>query len=288
MALTDKVMFGWPMVSDVAMLSGGLWTLPLSNLQLARVGRIARSTNADLTSTIINVAYAAATAISIVALSRHNLRSAARWRIRGGSDVTFATHTVDSGWLDVWPEQWAASVLPAGHPNAATRLLTDAQIDALDPGRDAVWLPESEVTARYWRIELDDTTNADGYLDIGRLIMAPRFVPTYNYAVGAEFGFVDNTTSNKSESGSQFFNVKPKARSLAMSFVNLPDKEAYSVVRDMIEELGIAGQLYLVSQANDVESLQRRSFLGTVRALSSVQYAAAGYSTIPLVVDEVL
>jgi len=288
MALTDKIMFGWPMVSDDATLSGGLWTLPLSNVQLARVGRIARSTNVDLTSTIINASYAAATPISIVALSRHNLRSAAQWRIRGGSDVTFATHTVDSGWMDVWPEQWAANVLPAGHPNAATRLLTDAQIDALDPKRDAIWLPDSEVTAQYWRIELDDTTNTDGYVDIGRLIMAPRFVPTYNMAVGAEFGFIDNTTVNKSESGSQFFNVKPKARSLAMSFVNLPDAEAYSVLRDMIEQLGVSGQLYVVSRANDVEALQRRSFLATVRTLSSVQYAAAGYSTVPLVVDEVL
>jgi hypothetical protein len=190
--------------------------------------------------------------------------------------------------MDVWPAQWPVGVLPSGHPNATTRKLTDAQIDALDPKRDAVYLIPSEVSARYWRIELDDEANTDGFIQIGRLIMAPRFVPTYNFAVGAEFGFIDNTTSNKSESGATFFTERPKGRCVTMAFQNLPDLEAYTVLRDMMENLGTAGQLYFVTNAQDVETLQRRSFLARLRQLSSVQYAAAGFSTVPVVVDEVL
>ena len=277
-------------MSDAATLSGGAWEslLPLTNVQTVRVGRVARSTDAARSSTLINVAYAADTALSVVALSRHNLRSNALWRVRGGADVTFATSVVDSGWVSVWPEQWEVNVLPAGHPNATTRRLTDGQINALDPKRDAIYLLPTEVACRYWRIEMDDEGNVDDYLEVGRLIMAPRFVPSYNFSVGAEFGFVDNTTSNKSDSGALFYNVKPKGRSLSMSFINLPDREAYTVFRDMMEQLGVAGHLYLVTQATDTTSLQRRSFLGALRQLSSVQYAAAGYSAVPVVVDEVL
>lgn len=290
MPLSDKVMFGWPLVSDAATLSGGNWlsALPLANLQDERLAKPARSVDTALTDTIINIDHAASTAISIIALVRHNMRSAAQWRIRASASADMSSPLHDSGWVDVWPEQWPVGVLPSGHPNAATRLLTDAQIDALDPKRDAIYLVPTEVSARYWRIEISDELNADGFIQVGRLVMAPRFVPSYNFAVGAEFGFIDNTTSNKSESGATFFTERPKARALTMAFQNLPDAEAYAVLRDMIENLGTTGQLYLITNALDTESLQRRSFLGRLRQLSSVQYAAAGYSTVPLVVDEVL
>lgn len=286
----QTIMFGWPMLSNVGTLSGGAWltALPLANLQNSELGRVARSTNTDLASTIINHTYSAATALSVVALVRHNMRSAATWRIRASAVSDFASTVYDSGVLNVWGPQWPAGVLPEGHPNAATRLLTDAQIVALDPPRDAVHVPPTEVSARYWRIELTDTSNTDGYVQVGRLVLAPRFQPAYNFAVGAEFGFIDHTTVNTALNGARYYDVRPKGRSMSMQFQHLPDRQAYTVVRDMLEQLGQAGQVYVITDPDDVESLQRRSFLATVRQLSAVQYAAAGYSSIPLVVDEVL
>ena len=284
------LLFGWPLVGDTAVLSGGSWraALPLSNAQTKFLSERARTTNADLTSTIINIDHSAATALSVVALVRHNMRSAAQWRIRASANSDMSSPVLDTNWMNVWGVQWDAGVLPAGHPNAATRLLTDAQIVALDPPRDAVYVVEPEVSARYWRIEIADELNADDYIEIGRLVLAPRFQPSYNFSVGAEFGFVDSTQVNTSLSSARYYDERPKGRSLAMQFQNLPDREAYSVLRDMLEQLGQAGQVYVVTDPADVASLQRRSFLANVRQLSAVQYAAAGYSTVPLVVDEVL
>lgn len=284
------ILFGWPLVSDAATLSGGGWLTgaPLTRLQNQYLAMAARSTDAVPSNTLVNVDYGTAQAISVVALVRHNLRSAAEWRIRGSANSDMSTPVYDSGWVDVWGPQWDTGVLPAGHPNAATRLLTDAQIDALDPPRDAVHVLASEVSARYWRIEVSDPLNSDDYVQVGRLVMAPRFSPTYNFAVGAEFGLNDNTQVSRSLSGVRYYDERPKGRSLAMQFQNLPDREAYSVMRDMVEQLGQAGQLYVVTDPTDTTSLQRRSFLANVRQLGAVQYAAAGYSTVPLVVDEVL
>lgn len=284
------VIFGWPMIGDTATLSGGLWlaALPIANLQTTNLAAVARSTTDATADTLINVDYTTAKAVAVVALVRHNMRSTALWRIRGSTVSNFATNVYDSGWIAVWPVQWTTNTLPAGHPNAATRLLTDAQIDALRPKRDAVHVLSTETTARYWRIEIDETANTDTYVQIGRLVMAPRFAPTYNFDVGAQFGFIDGTTVGQSMAQVRFYDVRPKARTLALTFDVLPDEEAVTVFRDMAEDLGQSGQLYVVTNIADTWNLQRRSFLANIRQLSTVTYAAAGYSSYPLTLDEVL
>ena len=283
-----NILFGWPLASDAATLSGGAWTLPLTNLQLPALASVARSTTDANADTIINIDQGSALAVSVVALVRHNMRSAALWRVRLSTVSNFATNVYDTGWIAVWPVQWPVGVLPAGHPNAATRLLTDAQITALDPPRDAVHVLSAETSARYIRIEMDDTTNSDTYVQIGRLVVAPRFQPTCNMAVGSEFGFDDGTTVGRALSRARIYDVKPKGRSLSLSFENLPDTEALTVLRDMMEQLGQSGHVYVVQDPADTELLQRRSFLATLRALSAVRYAAARYAAVPVVLDEVI
>lgn len=281
-----NILFGWPLSSPT--LSGGSWpTLTLANLLTDDLAAVARSGTASNADTIINIDHGAAVATSVIALVRHNMRSAATWRIRLGNDATFATHAYDSGTIAVWPEQWATGVLPNGNPNATTRLLTDAQINALNPPRDAVHV-FTEVTARYRRIEIFDSSNADGYVQIGRLVDAPRFQPTDNMAVGSELGFIPGTQVGNSLANSRFYRRRPKGRSLSVNFQFLPFDEGIAVVRDMVEQLDQSGQFYIVADPSDAPNLQRQSFLATLRQLSSVAYAAAGRTAVPLVADEVL
>jgi len=189
--------------------------------------------------------------------------------------------------LNVYSEQWAPNVLPAGHPNAATRRFTDADLAALNAPRDAVHVLSAEHTARYWRVLFVDIDNARGYVQLGRCVLAPRYGPAYNYSVGAEFGFLDNTEAVTSESGTRYYDEKPYARTFAFSLTNLADAEAITVARDMIEALGRARQFYLVQTPDDAINLQRRSFLATLRQLSPVTILAAGYSSVPFIADEV-
>ena len=284
-----KVAFAWPMIGDDATLSGGSWetTLPLTNLQTDDLSAVARSTDDANASTIIIVDHGAAKYVGVVALSRHNLRSAATWRIRHGPNASGTSPVYDSGTIACWPEQWPTGVLPVGHPNAATRLLTDAQIDALNPPRDVVHV-FAQASARYTRIEIFDSANADGYVQIGRLTCAPLYSPTYNFAVGSESGFDDGTVVGRTLDRVKFFDVKPRARTLALQFVNLPEAEALTVVADMQAELGVSGQVYVIPDQSDTYYMQRRAFLATLRQLSNVQLAAAGYASVPLVLDEVL
>lgn len=284
-----KGFFGWPLTGDVSTLSGGIWTteLPLGNLKTDLISTVAESVDNGLTSTIIKIDQGSAKEVSVIALCGHNIRSADLWRVRMDSTAAMSSPTFNSDWVECWGPQWDASVLPSGHPNAATRYLTDAQINMQNPLRNIV-LVIPKVTERYIEIELDLTNNVDAKARIGRLVVAPRYEPTYNFAVGAEFGFNDEMLVGKAQSGTRYYDKKKKGRSLSLLYQNLPDREAYSVMRDMLEEMGQSGQIYFVQNQNDVTSLQRRSMLCNFRAVSSVQYAAAGYSSVPVNLDEVI
>jgi hypothetical protein len=283
--------YGWPLLSDSATLSGGNWTLALTNAQLSPLSSVARSTGDANADTIINVDFGSAKTVGVVAIVRHNLRSAARWRIRGSaaSDMSGALYDSQSGGINplCWPEQWASGVLPAGHPNASTRLYTDAQINALNPPRDVVHVLSTQTAARYWRVEFFDTANTDDYVQMARFVMAPLYVTTTLPEVGAEFGFADASSVGRTLSGAQFVDERPKARTLSLRYVNATDAEAVTVLRDMQEQLGVAGQVYCVSDTSDTHNLQRRSFLANFKTLSPLQYGAAGYSTYPVSLEEV-
>lgn len=281
--------FLWPILSDAATLSGGSWVagLPLSNLKSPRVADVARSTNDDLTSTLLNVDFGAATGCDAVVLGRHNLSAAAKWRIRCSANADMSSAVYDSTWLDVWPVQWPAGVLPAGHPNAATRKLTTAQIRALDPPRDAIHLLPAVATARYWRIELDDTTNPDTYVEAGRLVMGAVYKPTYSINVGAQFGYDDPSVSTVAYSGTKYTDVRPKGRTIDGAIGPIGQNEAVSVLLELEALLGTSGQLYWLFDVNDAENLQRTSFLATFRQMSKTEYAAAGWGQWPFALDEV-
>lgn len=270
-------------------LSAGSYvtTLPRDNMLDARRGIVARTTDATLTNTKVQRDYGAAVQIGVVAIVGSNLKATAQWRIRAGSDPTFATSSYDTGWLDCWPEQWPTGVLPSGHPNAGTRKFTNADIARR---RWDVLKLTGGVSARYWLIEFDDTTNADGYIEIGVLVMAPLYVPgnSDNVSVGAELGSTTTSTVGNSLSGARYVDARPIARTMLVTFPALDLEEALAVLHDMLNDIRLDGLVYVVFDTSDAELLQRRSFLATQTELSAVQLVQYGQQTIPVKLIEVL
>jgi hypothetical protein len=98
-------MIGYPNRIDAAALSSGSWaaTLPLANLQNRVLGKVARSTDATVTSTKFDIDLSAPKNIRVLALVNHNLSLLATVRIRGATDAAFASTVYDSGYVAVWP-----------------------------------------------------------------------------------------------------------------------------------------------------------------------------------------
>ncbi|WP_353268582.1 hypothetical protein [Gemmatimonas sp.] len=259
---TDPVpVFGWPIYSDrsvshVPTVSGGSWrsTLPLSSLLDRKLARVARSTNATLAATQFVVDLRTERPVGVLALPKHTMSQAARIRWRASASTSFAAPIYDSDWRTVWP-LWA----------------TREDVDGLNVAH--VHLPPAPVTARYWLCEIDDTSNAAGFVDVARLVVAGAWTPSSGIALGARYALESATERVVSDGGAALYVPKPVRRVFEFSVPMLDEPEAFTVVWRMIRQLGVSGQLFLVYDRHD-PYMHERAFLGVLRELSSIDFPA--------------
>jgi hypothetical protein len=157
-----------------ATLSGGSWqvTAPLTNLNDGALAKVARSTTAAGTQTI-QADLGAAIDVRLISVFRHNLTAAATIRARGFSDAGYTTMVTgaDSGTLSVWPAGFTAADV-AENPPGWTFCFSSLK------------------TARYWKIEIIDTGNPAGYIELGRCwIGTAKFEPGVGVNEGMSLGY---------------------------------------------------------------------------------------------------
>jgi hypothetical protein len=283
-----NVGLGWPNWVDVAAtFSGGTWetALPRPNLADARLAAVARSVGLTTAATQFDVDLGAARVVGVVALIRTTLTAAATVRVRGASDAGFTSVVYDSGTVAAFPEAWPTGLLPTGHPNAATRLPTTAQLRAWR--WDVNVLPPA-VSARYWRVELSDATNPAGHVDVGRLWIAPLYQPSINPRYGAEYGFAAQSVTGRALSGTRYVDVRPNARTRTFEFADLPPAEAQQVLGDLVRTLDLGGQVYVIDDPADAFNRQRGAFLATLTQLPAVVRASFVQGAVTLALEEVL
>ncbi|MEC4750055.1 hypothetical protein [Methylomicrobium sp. Wu6] len=236
---------GYNNLIDSATLSGGSWnaSLPLANLQSRILSKVARATNALAASTLINIDLGGAKAVQAFGAIRTNISaSGATYRLRGSNDNTFATSLYDSGTTSA-----------------------NAQTPDLILGLD------SAVTARYWRLEIVDTSNVAGYVQIGRLFIGPALAPADNYSKGAEIGYQNNTAVSRSVGGVKYFDRKPGERVFSFKLDWMTEAEALGQTLELQKICGIDGEVLLVVDPSDTTYNQKRHFLGTLQQLSMIE-----------------
>ena len=254
--------------------SGGSWqaSLPLSNLADPLLAKVARSTSASLVNAQFDIDLGAPRPMRVFAIPRCNLSRNALIRIRGSTTAgSFGSPVYDSGWVDVWTRIYEFGSLPWGHPS-----FWDGKLDsesALD--YDVAFIHvASTITglARYWRWEIDDTANADGYVELARLFMTSGWIPTRGIRPGDALGVLTDTQVERSLGGVDYFERQNPRRlaqfALAMNDVN----EVYSNAFEMMRRQGVDRQVYYIRNADDSANLHRTSFLATMRALSPIEF----------------
>ena len=262
---------------DEATLSGGTWisTLPLANLQNRLIAKVARTSGVTTGATKFDLDIGRARRIVMLALIGHNLTVVAKVRVRGDDANDFATPLYDSGWVDVWPSGMIPQeLLEWEEDNFWLGTLSDqARAGYQSPFIHRVaTLP----SLRYWRIEIDDTTNSDGYIQIGRVFLADVWQPTYGPTVGAALGMDDTTPIESSLGGSEYFDARSKPRVHRFDLRAMNKSEAYSRVLDLQNLLGIAGEILIDPDYADLENKPRRAFVGRLRSLAPVVESSAG------------
>ncbi|WP_439685109.1 Virion structural protein [Cupriavidus oxalaticus] len=269
-----NVLLAHPNVADSGTLSGGSWQVPLSNLLDRRLSRVARSATAAKTDTQLVLDLGQSRLVSVIAVVRHNLSTAATWRLQMANDPSFATVVYDSAgpdWRLAWPTLFSSYSLEWEDDNFWTGSITEEARQEY-PSLLMVILP-GPTAGRYIKIEIDDEANPDGYVELGRVFVSRAWQPQYNAKWGASLGWETDTTVQRALSGTPYFDRKAGRRITRFELGFLSRDEALSGVFELQRQAGVDREVLLIWDRDDPINLLRQSYLGRLRQLSPIARA---------------
>jgi len=267
-----NTLISYPDRTLAAQLSGGSWQVGagLINLQNPLLSAVARSTSAAAASSIVQVDLGSALPIQAISLCGHNLTTAATVQARGYSNSTYTTLVAgaDSGSVLAWP---------AG--------FTDQ--DVLDHPKNWTYCFSSSKTARYWKIEITDTANPDGYIELGRLwIGEGTFNPALGISYGLSLGYESRDVITESLGGVPWGEKRTPRRSLIATFNTLTaaEKRKALIMQKVLTETSEA--LFVTDLAADPEDMLLESFPCFLAKPSPLQYPYFSNTVLPIQVIE--
>ena len=271
-----NLIIGYPNRIDSATLSGGSWeaSLPLNNLKDRRLAKVARSVDALAASTKFDIDLTTDRAIKLICLVKNNLSLDATYRIYGSTVSNFATTVYDSGSSEVWQAiynttdlEWEDDNYWDGKPTA--EYLADLSTTST---LNLIHILNQPIAARYWRVEITDTTNADGYVEIGRVFIASQWQVTNNILYGASLGYETNTQVETSLDDTEYFDIRRAYRNFQFELESYDYNEGHAKLLDMSRKVGINEEVFVVPDPDDTVNMTRRAFLGRLKTLNPITY----------------
>lgn len=283
-------MMGFPNRVDDGSLSGGSWraALPLVNLQTRPIAEVARSTNATNGSTKFDIDLGAAKRVQIVSLVNHNFSLDATWRLQGANVSDFSVLLYDSGATaqPVWPGVYPTLSLDWEAPNWWSGQYTDEEKEGYTAA--ATHVLSAKVYARYWRIQIFDTTNAAGYVQFGRVFIGPAWQPSVNMLRGSSIGWGTDTQTQKARSGTKYFDRRTPYRVTRFTLDWLDQDEAFGAAFEIQRQAGIDKEIFWIENPDDTLQALRRQYLGTLQQLNPLIYSNPEDHTTAFEIEEVI
>jgi hypothetical protein len=245
-----NILFAHADLSDSAVFSATTEnaSYPLVNLQNIQPSIVYRSTS--VAAHDLDVDLGAMVAVNFFALVKCNFTTSASIRVRTADSQSnlSASPSYDSTALGFTP--------PADYNN-----------------RGFYHYKSSPVTARWVRFTISDVGNADGYLEIGRLIVADAFVPSRNFDYGNGVGFIDPSTTNDSLGAPIYVNERRRRKYLEYTG-NFTKSEALGNVYNLDFRRGSAKDYLIILDVDDTTYIHQQSIYGLVKELTSIERAA--------------
>lgn len=235
-------------------IAGGSWLAgaPVTNIATWPLADTARSADLSTTSTKITIDWGSAKTAQLLTFPRHNLSSTAtiQWKrgtTAGASDV--ADSTALSAWLFT-PRAYRGDVY------------------------EVIVLQSAETSARYETIEIVDSSNTDGYVDIGRAFIGPLFVPAVWQSYGARDGHEDISVVKQSKGGADWRDRQRRRRTASFVLDMLTLAEG-AMLHEMEQEEGLTEEVVYLPYMGSPAEMQRYAFTGLLKELSGIEYPYA-------------
>lgn len=194
-------------------------------------------------------------------------------------DVFYYWQPYDSTWLDAYPAIYPSGSTLWGSHVGGDKLTTEQHgLTGVDKyPHPIIRVPDQHYNAQHWSFEFDDTANADGYVEVGRLVIAPGNRPGRNmtYEVAPLLKWSTSSKRHETEGGSFHYDERVRRRMLAFVFRLLDADEALVQMFEFIRRAGIAEQFLWIFDEDDTHHMHRRSFLATLEELSGLEYPYA-------------
>lgn len=257
------------------------------NLQNRQVQKVARSVDDQNASTQFSINLGQPRQIGVLGLVVHNISVLGKVRITGSDSPSFATLYYNSGWIDAWPAgqipqgllEWEDDNFWLGTLSASARAGYQSPFIHVLP---------SPYNLQYWKVEIDDTTNPDDYVQIGRLFMSPTWVPSVNYAYGAGLGYSDPTPVEVSLSGAEYFDPRSKYRTFEFRLDYILESEAYGYALELQRLAGTSGEVLVVPDKDQASTMPMRSFVGRLVQIGRIQQSQPSAFSVTYQIKELL
>jgi hypothetical protein len=259
---------------QTATLSGGSWSsdFPLDNVKDDDVGLPARSSDATSASTVINIDLLAQKQVDVLVAGPLNVSRGAQYQFTSYEDSGHVTADYVSGvkslpgvvvptlslhWSD--PDCW----LGVNSQN----LLDDLPVYIVEVIAAA---SAAQAKKRYWKCEIFDALNVDGYVEMPRLMAGLAFRPARNYDENNQVGLEALTDPVEMLAGNFIYGERGIRRTLQLSFPNLTPDEGFGSVFRMMVLARDSRQVFVIPEYSDNNFLQERSFLATCKTVPAI------------------
>lgn len=278
----NNIILSYPNRANGMTFSAGSWLagLPVANLANRELWKVARSTDATIASTKFQVDLGAMRTVGYFALSNHNLSATAQWRLKLGTTAG-AADIFDSGSMAVWRMSFDTLV----EWESVTWWLGTAGDEYLRSPYPALCVATDIFSARYITVEITDTANVDGYVQIGRFFAGGGVQPAVNASWGIKDFWRDLSTTDSAESGAFWGTVRRRLRGTSFVLDRLSLTEA-GYLHEMQRLLGTTEEVLYIPDPTEMGESQRYGFLGRLSELSPIDYPFHRVRSLPLRIEE--
>lgn len=272
----NKVTLCYPNYTDNAIITGGNWesTLPITNTATPYFSQTARSVDTQSASTKFNMNTSRFLPMHVIALANHNLTSSSEWRVRVYNEQG-GTLFYDSGVINVWPQVYASSQLEWEYDNFWLGTINDEDRDSFT-SLAIHFFPEPFV-AKYVEVEMFDPGNPDGYVKIGRVMLADAWQSERTASFGITYSYDIQTTFDSAidEGVTEYADVKIPKRTVDFDLNTLTSEEGFSRVMRINRTQGLNGEVLYTEFGPMDETRFAKTFIArqqNVSALSNPYY----------------
>lgn len=150
--------------------------------------------------------------------------------------------------------------------------------------------PTLQPVGTHLHIDIDDSNNQDGYVEIGYLMYGQYFQSKINPQYGGiQHGYVDISEMQQADSGQKYYHEKAKARTVSISYDMLDKQEAFGQIFEAYRQQGISRPVIYSYSPVRLDSYQyAQSFIGRFAQLNPITQPNFGMYGATINLEEML